>query len=113
MTSTLNWTAHPDRYREAVWFAFGASWAIDLATTIVFFVASHLSEQNPVTVLSYRLFGLVGVVIAAVCYAALALGITHVLPERHGSVFLSSVTVLYASFALYNATLVAQSTPVV
>lgn len=110
-SSVLDWVRSHDRYRKAVWFAFGVFWAFDLATTVVFFVVSYLHEQNAITVISYRLFGLVGVGAAAVCYAAVVLGISHVLPDRFQTPFLTSMTVLYASFALHNATLIAQTTP--
>lgn len=111
MSPLLDWTGRNDRFLEAVWFAFGAFWAFDLATTIVIFVSSYLHEMNPITVLSYHLFGLGGVSLAAVCYAAVALGLTRTLPDRLDTTFLTSVTILYASFALYNATQIAQATP--
>jgi hypothetical protein len=110
-SSSLDRALSLDRYREAVWFAFGMFWAFDLATTVVFFVVSYLHEKNIITVISYRLFGLGGVVFAAICYAAVAVGITYALPDRFETPFLISVTALYGSFALYNATLIAQTTP--
>jgi hypothetical protein len=109
--SSLDRIFSHSRYRRAVWFAFGVFWAFDLATTVVFFVVSYLHERNLLTVISYRLFGLGGVGLAAVCYAAVVLGIVHALPDRFDTPFLTGVTLLYASFAFYNATLIAQTTP--
>lgn len=112
-TSLFDRARTRDRFRVGVWFAFGVFWAFDLATTVVFFAVSYLHERNLLTVVSYRLFGLPGVGLAAVCYAAAVLGIASALPDRFDTRFLTTVTVLYASFAFYNATLIAQTTPLV
>jgi hypothetical protein len=111
ITPPRDWLVSHDQYRPAVWFAFGVFWAIDLSATVVFFSVPYLYEQNVLTVLSYRLFGLAGVGIAAVCYAAVALGVTRALSERLDAVFLTGVTLLYAVIVLHNVTLLVQTTP--
>jgi len=91
--------------------AFGGVWFIDLVATLLFFTVPYADELNPVTVFLYDIFGLVGVVIAAVSYAALVVGIGHLLSRPLDTGFVALMLGLYALFASNNVVLLVSREP--
>lgn len=85
--------------------AFFGVWFVDLVATIGFFVVPYATELNPVTVFLYGVFGLPGVVLAAVSYAGLVVAIGYVLPRPLDVSFVASAVVLYTAFATSNVAL--------
>ncbi|SIR92384.1 hypothetical protein [Natronorubrum thiooxidans] len=85
--------------------AFFVLWGIDTVAATLFFLVPYATELNPITVLFYGLFGLPGVVLAAVCYAAIVIGIGHVLSDPLDVRFVVGVVALYVVFAANNIVL--------
>jgi hypothetical protein len=85
--------------------AFLTLWFVDLVAAALFFLVPYATELNPITVQCYELFGLPGVVFAASCYAAVVVGIGHVLSEPLDGRFVVLMIVLYALLALNNVPL--------
>ena len=85
--------------------AFVGVWSVDLVATLFFFIVPYAHELNPITVFLHDVFGLVGVVIAAVSYAALVVGFGHVLSRPLDTGFVALVVGLYALFASHNVVL--------
>ncbi|MFA9415892.1 hypothetical protein [Natrinema sp. HArc-T2] len=91
--------------------AFVGVWSVDLVATILFFTVPYAHELNPVTVFLHDVFGLVGVVIAAVSYAVLVVGLGHALSSPLDTGFVSLVVGLYALFASHNVVLLVSREP--
>ncbi|QLK24832.1 hypothetical protein HYG81_11995 [Natrinema zhouii] len=91
--------------------AFYSVWFVDLVATVLFFVVPYATELNPVTVFLHDLFGLAGVVLAALLYASFVILIGHVLSRPFDIAFLVSVVVLYAVFASNNVVLLVSREP--
>ena len=82
--------------------AFVGLWFVDLVATICFFMVPYAHELNPITVFLYDSFGLVGVVIAAVSYAALVVALGHVLSKPIDAGFVALTVGLYVLFVSNN-----------
>ena len=93
--------------------AFLVLWAIDAIAATLFFLVPYATELNPITVLFYQLFGLTGVPVAALCYAAAVVMIGHVLSDPMDVRFIGVVVVLYTLFAVNNILLLLFREPVV
>ncbi|ELY50779.1 MULTISPECIES: hypothetical protein [Natronorubrum] len=91
--------------------AFFILWSIDTVAATLFFLVPYATELNPVTVFFYGLFGLPGVVLAAVCYAGVVVVIGHVLSEPLDVRFVVSVVLLYVVFAANNIVLLLAREP--
>lgn len=91
--------------------AFYGVWFVDLVATIMFFVVPYAYELNPVTVLLHDIFGLPGVVLAALIYAGVIVVIGHVLPRPLDVAFVVGVVALYALFASNNVVLLVSREP--
>ncbi len=91
--------------------AFVGVWFVDLVATILFFMVPYAHELNPITVFLYDVFGLVGVVIAAVSYAAFVVGIGHLLSRPLDTAFVALMVALYALFASNNIMLLVSREP--
>ncbi|TMT85372.1 hypothetical protein E2L06_01645 [Haloterrigena sp. H1] len=91
--------------------AFVGVWFVDLVATLLFFTVPYADELNPVTVFLHDLFGLVGVVIAAVGYAAFVIGIGHLLSRPLDTGFVALMVGLYALFASNNVVLLVSREP--
>lgn len=87
-------------------FAFLALWLVDTVAATLFFVLPYATELNPVTVFFYELFGLPGVAVAAVCYAAVVMAVGHFLSHPHDVAFVALIVVAYAAFAMNNVPLI-------
>ncbi|RKD97148.1 hypothetical protein [Halopiger aswanensis] len=85
--------------------AFATLWVVDLIAAASFFVVPYASELNPVTVFFYDLFGLAGVALAAICYAAVVVVVGNVLSAPIDGRFVAGAVVLYAAFAFNNVVL--------
>ncbi|ELY46319.1 hypothetical protein [Natronorubrum sulfidifaciens] len=85
--------------------AFFVLWSIDTVAATLFFLVPYATELNPVTVFFYGLFGLPGVVLAAVCYAGLVIGIGHVLSDPLDVRFVVVVVLLYVVLVTNNVVL--------
>jgi multidrug efflux pump subunit AcrB len=85
--------------------AFFGVWFVDLVATILFFTVPYASELNPVTVFLHDLFGMVGVVLAALIYAGFVVGIGFLLSRPFDVGFVTGAVVLYAIFASNNVVL--------
>ncbi|MFD1565559.1 hypothetical protein ACFR99_18665 [Haloarchaeobius amylolyticus] len=85
--------------------AFVGAWFVDLVATLLFFTVPYADELNPVTVFFHDVFGFVGVVIAAVSYAAFVVGIGHLLSRPLDTGFVALMAGLYALFASNNVVL--------
>lgn len=85
--------------------AFFGAWFVDLIATLGFFLVPYASELNPVTVFLHGLFGLYGVVLAALVYAVLVVVIGHLLSNPIDAGFVFVVAALYAFFASNNVVL--------
>lgn len=85
--------------------AFFVLWGIDTVAATLFFLVPYATELNPVTVFFYGLFGLPGVVLAAICYAAAVIGIGHVLADPLDVRFVVSVVLLYVVLVANNVVL--------
>lgn len=85
--------------------AFFTAWFVDLVATVLFFTVPYAYELNPVTVYLHDVFGLVGVVLAALIYAGFVVAIGYVLSRPFDVAFIASVVVLYALFASNNVVL--------
>ncbi|SEQ91340.1 hypothetical protein [Natrinema salaciae] len=90
---------------------FFGVWFVDLVATVLFFTVPYAYELNPVTVFLYDLFGLAGVVLAALIYAGFVIGIGYVLSRPLDVGFVVSVVVLYALFASNNVVLLVSREP--
>lgn len=84
---------------------FFVLWAIDTVAATLFFVVPYATELNPVTVFFYHVFGLPGVVLAAVCYALLVVLIGHILSDPMDIRFVGVVVLLYLAFVTNNVLL--------
>ncbi|MDS0478607.1 hypothetical protein [Natrinema sp. 1APR25-10V2] len=93
---------------RATFFSF---WFIDLVATVLFFVVPYATEINPVTVFLHDIFGLAGVVLAALIYAGFVIGIGYVLSKPFDIAFVTTVVVLYALFASNNVVLLLSREP--
>ena len=91
--------------------AFVGAWFVDLVATLLFFTVPYADELNPVTVFLHDVFGLVGVVIAAVSYAAFVVGIGHLLSRPLDTAFVVLMVALYALFASNNVVLLVSREP--
>ncbi|WP_226482555.1 hypothetical protein [Natrinema amylolyticum] len=91
--------------------AFFSVWFVDLVATILFFTVPYAYELNPVTVFLHDLFGVAGVVLAALIYAGFVLAIGHVLSRPFDVGFVLTVVVLYALFASNNVVLLVSREP--
>ncbi|ELY64999.1 hypothetical protein [Natrinema versiforme] len=91
--------------------AFFSVWFVDLVATIMFFVVPYAYELNPVTVFLHELFGLAGVVLAAVIYAGFVIAIGYVLSRPFDIAFVAATVVLYAVFASNNVVLLVSREP--
>ncbi|WP_255192617.1 hypothetical protein [Natronobeatus ordinarius] len=87
--------------------AFLALWFVDMVAASLFFVFPEPTELNPVTVFFFELFGLPGVVLAATCYAAAVVAISHVLSAPADDRFLIVVVSMYTAFVGNNVALLA------
>ncbi|WP_254527875.1 hypothetical protein [Natrinema gelatinilyticum] len=85
--------------------AFFSLWFVDLVATILFFTVPYATELNPVTVFLHDLLGLAGVVLAALIYAGLVVGIGYVLSRPFDAGFVTAVVVMYVVFASNNVVL--------
>ena len=85
--------------------AFLVLWTIDVVAATLFFLVPYATELNPVTVFFYGVFGLPGVVLAGLCYAALVVVIARVLSDPMDVRFVALVVVLYVTFAANNIVL--------
>lgn len=85
--------------------AFFSMWFVDLLATICFFLVPYASELNPVTVLLHDVFGLAGVVLAAVIYAVIVMAIGHALSSPLDVGFVTVMVTLYAVFVSNNLSL--------
>ncbi|WP_222920188.1 hypothetical protein [Natrinema sp. SYSU A 869] len=91
--------------------AFFGVWFVDLVATILFFTVPYAYEINPVTVWLHGLFGLAGVVLAALIYAGFVLVIGYILSRPFDVGFVLTVVVLYALFASNNVVLLVSREP--
>ncbi|TYL39773.1 hypothetical protein CV102_05675 [Natronococcus pandeyae] len=82
--------------------AFLTLWGIDMVAATLFFLVPYATELNPITVLFYGLFGLPGVALAAVCYAAIVIGLGHVLSDPIDRRFVSTMVAVYLALAANN-----------
>lgn len=78
-------------------------WAIDMVTAALLILVPYASELNPVTVFFYHLFGLVGVALAACCYAAIFVAIGSFLPKPIDVLFVAMLVLLYVFFVFNNS----------
>ena len=112
MTNTASFGIELDRPGTArLRAAFFSVWFVDLVATVLFFTVPYAYEINPVTVLLYDLFGLVGVVIAALIYAGVVVGIGYVLSRPLDIAFVATVAGCYALFASNNIVLLVSREP--
>ncbi|WP_408959683.1 hypothetical protein [Natrinema sp. 74] len=91
--------------------AFFGVWFVDLVATILFFSVPYASELNPVTVFLHELFGVAGVVLAALIYAGFVVAIGNVLSRPLDVGFVTAIVVLYALFASHNVVLLVFQRP--
>ena len=91
--------------------AFFVFWGLDAIAATLFFLVPHATELNPVTVFFYQLFGLPGVALAAVCYAAIVIVIGHVLSDPLDVSFVGVVVLLYITFVANNYLLLVLGEP--
>ncbi|PCR92202.1 hypothetical protein [Natrinema ejinorense] len=91
--------------------AFFGVWFVDLVATILFFSVPYATEINPVTVFLHDVFGVAGVVLAALIYAGLVVVIGLLLPTPFDVGFVMSVVVMYALFASNNVVLLVAREP--
>jgi hypothetical protein len=91
--------------------AFFGAWFVDLVATVCFFLVPYATELNPVTVFLHDVFGLGGVVLAALVYAGFVIGIGHVLSRPYDGGFVIAVVIMYAVFASNNVVLLVAREP--
>lgn len=85
--------------------AFLALWSIDMVAATLFFLVPYATELNPVTVYFYGLFGLPGVVLAAMCYAGAVITIGYVLWDPVDRRFVGTMVGVYLALAANNVLL--------
>lgn len=93
--------------------AFFVVWMLDLVATTQLFLVPYARELNPVTVLFYESIGLVGVVLAAVSYAAVIVALGYVLSRPFDVSFVTAIVSCYAFFASNNLVLLLFREPLV
>ena len=104
--TTVRLPVTPDPPRSSsLRIAFLGLWLVDTVAATLFFVLPEPTELNPVTVYFYDLFGLPGVVLAATSYAAVVIGVGHVLSDPADNRFLGLVVALYFAFVTNNVVL--------
>ncbi|MDF9747542.1 hypothetical protein [Natrinema salsiterrestre] len=91
--------------------AFFGVWFVDLVATILFFTVPYASELNPVTVFLHDVFGMVGVVLAALIYAGFVVGIGSLLSRPFDVGFVTGAVLMYALFASNNVVLLVSREP--
>ncbi|RQG96930.1 hypothetical protein [Natrarchaeobius oligotrophus] len=101
----------PPGSRE-VRLTFLALWFVDMVAAALFFVVPYATELNPVTNYFYGLFGLAGVVLAALCYAGIVVIAGNFLPRPLDFQFLVAVVALYAMLVINNVLLLVLGEPV-
>ncbi|WP_265109517.1 hypothetical protein [Halosolutus halophilus] len=92
--------------------AFVTLWGIDMVAATMFFLVPYATELNPVTVFFYGIFGLPGVALAALCYAAIVVAIGHVLSDPIDGRFVATVVVVYLALVANNLLLLLFRNPV-
>lgn len=90
----------PDSQRLLV--SFYLLWFVDMVTAAFLILLPRASELNPVTVFFYMQFGLLGVVIAACCYALIVLAVANYLIHPLDLAFLGGIAFLYCFFVFNN-----------
>lgn len=85
--------------------SFFLLWGIDLLAATLFFAVPYAYERNPITVYLYGLFGVPGVVLAAVTYAAVVVALGNLLPDPVDGRFARTVVALYGVLAVNNVVL--------
>ncbi|WP_226040179.1 hypothetical protein [Natrinema sp. DC36] len=91
--------------------AFFSVWFVDLVATVLFFTVPYAYEINPVTVFLHDLFGIAGVVFAALIYASFVLLIGYVLSTPLDIAFVATIVGMYALFASNNVVLLVSREP--
>lgn len=86
-------------------------WGIDVVAATLFFLVPYASELNPVTVFFYGVFGLPGVALAALCYAAIVVAIGHLLSDPIDERFVAAMVVVYLALAANNILLLLFQNP--
>lgn len=85
--------------------AFFVLWGVDMVAATLFFLVPYATELNPVTVWFYGQFGLLGVPVAAICYAVLVVAIGHYLSEPIDRRFVVAMVALYLVLVTNNVVL--------
>ncbi|WP_341538908.1 hypothetical protein [Natrarchaeobius halalkaliphilus] len=84
-----------------------------MVATMFLFAVPYATELNPITNLFFGSFGFLGVILAALCYAAIIVLMGGYLPDPIDIRFVAALAVIYGVFVINNVLLLVSGTSLI